>query len=120
MSDRRFKQIDVFTRIPFLGTPVAVVLDADGLRGAQMQRIAAFAVKTGWIGQVGTRYPARQGMQLDRDGRIALRVADAGEAIWLGGDAVTRVDGTSRASGAVSAGARGVSRPGVCSPPSPR
>lgn len=29
MSGRRFKQVDVFTRIPFLGNPVAVVLDAD-------------------------------------------------------------------------------------------
>jgi PhzF family phenazine biosynthesis protein len=42
MRQVRFKQVDVFTRIPFLGNPVAVVLDAQGLSGAQMQRIAAW------------------------------------------------------------------------------
>ncbi|MCU0804851.1 MAG: PhzF family phenazine biosynthesis protein [Burkholderiales bacterium] len=37
---RRFKQVDVFTSKPFLGNPVAVVLDAAGLADAQMQAIA--------------------------------------------------------------------------------
>ncbi|MFN2646108.1 MAG: PhzF family phenazine biosynthesis protein [Burkholderiales bacterium] len=37
---RRFKQIDVFTSRPFLGNPVAVVLDAEGLETPDMQRIA--------------------------------------------------------------------------------
>lgn len=37
-----FKQVDVFTRRPFLGNPVAVVLDAAALSGAAMQRIAAW------------------------------------------------------------------------------
>ena len=40
MPALRFSQVDVFTRVPFSGNPVAVVLDADGLDGAQMQRIA--------------------------------------------------------------------------------
>ncbi len=40
MSRHAFKQVDVFTRIPFLGNPVAVVLDAEGLDSAAMQRIA--------------------------------------------------------------------------------
>lgn len=35
-----FKQVDVFTRIPFQGNPVAVVLDGSGFSGTQMQRIA--------------------------------------------------------------------------------
>jgi PhzF family phenazine biosynthesis protein len=35
-----FKQVDVFTDRPFLGNPVAVVLDAEGLTTDQMQRIA--------------------------------------------------------------------------------
>ncbi|THF64923.1 PhzF family phenazine biosynthesis protein [Pseudothauera nasutitermitis] len=35
-----FKQVDVFTGVPFGGNPVAVVLDAQGLDAAQMQRIA--------------------------------------------------------------------------------
>lgn len=35
-----FKQVDVFTSMPFGGNPVAVILDAQGLDTAQMQRIA--------------------------------------------------------------------------------
>lgn len=35
-----FMQVDVFTDRPFFGNPVAVVLDADGLDAATMQRIA--------------------------------------------------------------------------------
>jgi PhzF family phenazine biosynthesis protein len=38
----RFKQVDVFTRTPFRGNPVAVVLGADGLSGEAMQRIAGW------------------------------------------------------------------------------
>lgn len=37
---REFKQVDVFTAEPFLGNPVAVVLDADGLDTESMQRFA--------------------------------------------------------------------------------
>ena len=35
-----FKQVDVFTRVPFFGNPVAVVLDAQKLDTVQMQQIA--------------------------------------------------------------------------------
>jgi PhzF family phenazine biosynthesis protein len=35
-----FKTVDVFTAVPFLGNPLAVVFDADDLSTAQMQRIA--------------------------------------------------------------------------------
>lgn len=35
---RRFQQVDVFTDTPFLGNPVAVVLDGTGLEDEQMQR----------------------------------------------------------------------------------
>lgn len=42
MSSLRFLQVDVFTRRPFFGNPVAVVLGADGLADADMQRIAAW------------------------------------------------------------------------------
>ena len=34
----RFKQVDVFTSVPYLGNPVAVVLDAAGIDDATMQR----------------------------------------------------------------------------------
>ncbi|MCV9879588.1 PhzF family phenazine biosynthesis protein [Brenneria izbisi] len=37
---RRFKQIDVFTRQPFKGNPLAVIMEADGLSDEQMQQIA--------------------------------------------------------------------------------
>lgn len=40
MRSRAFRQIDVFTDVPFLGNPVAVVLEGDGLADAEM---AAFA-----------------------------------------------------------------------------
>ena len=39
-SARDYKVVDVFTRQPLLGNPVAVVLDADGLDTDTMQRIA--------------------------------------------------------------------------------
>ena len=37
---RRFVQLDVFTSVPFLGNPLAVVIDADGLSTDQMQQFA--------------------------------------------------------------------------------
>lgn len=39
-AGRRFKQVDVFTRLPFKGNPLAVVLDGDGLSDEQMHAIA--------------------------------------------------------------------------------
>lgn len=37
---RAFKQVDVFTAVPFKGNPVAVVLDADGVSTEEMQSFA--------------------------------------------------------------------------------
>jgi PhzF family phenazine biosynthesis protein len=42
MRSVKFKQVDVFTRVPFRGNPVAVVLQAEGLSAEQMQRVAAW------------------------------------------------------------------------------
>ena len=42
MTTLRFKQVDVFTTTPFLGNPVAVVIDGTELTSDQMQRIAAW------------------------------------------------------------------------------
>jgi PhzF family phenazine biosynthesis protein len=42
MGELRFKQVDVFTDRPFLGNPVAVVVGAEGLDTAAMQRIACW------------------------------------------------------------------------------
>ena len=40
MKGRHYKVVDVFTATPLLGNPVAVILDADDLDTAAMQRIA--------------------------------------------------------------------------------
>jgi PhzF family phenazine biosynthesis protein len=40
MASLAFKQVDVFTAVPFKGNPVAVVLDGNGLSAGQMQDIA--------------------------------------------------------------------------------
>jgi PhzF family phenazine biosynthesis protein len=40
MTRRPFQQVDVFTATPTRGNPVAVVLDAEGLDGEQMQIVA--------------------------------------------------------------------------------
>ncbi len=37
MTQRSFRQVDVFTDVPLLGNPVAVVLDSEGLTTEQMQ-----------------------------------------------------------------------------------
>jgi PhzF family phenazine biosynthesis protein len=37
---RNFRQVDVFTTVPYLGNPLAVVLDGTGLTTAQMQHFA--------------------------------------------------------------------------------
>ena len=56
--------------------------------------VAAYLVKTGQAERTGRRYTARQGMQLGRDGRVAIRIEDG--KILLGGSAVTCVDGSLR------------------------
>jgi PhzF family phenazine biosynthesis protein len=40
MREVRFKQVDVFTRTPFRGNPVAVVLEGKGFSSEEMQHIA--------------------------------------------------------------------------------
>jgi PhzF family phenazine biosynthesis protein len=40
VTARRFRQVDVFTDVPYLGNPLAVVLDAEGLDDELMQRFA--------------------------------------------------------------------------------
>jgi PhzF family phenazine biosynthesis protein len=42
MGRHRFKQADVFTAVPLLGNPVAVVFDADGLSDEEMLKVAAW------------------------------------------------------------------------------
>ncbi|MFF5794680.1 PhzF family phenazine biosynthesis protein [Paeniglutamicibacter sp. NPDC012692] len=40
MTMRKYSEVDVFSPTPYLGNPLAVVHDADGLTGDQMQRFA--------------------------------------------------------------------------------
>jgi PhzF family phenazine biosynthesis protein len=42
LVQRQFRQVDVFSPIPYLGNPVAVVLDADGLSDSQLQQFASW------------------------------------------------------------------------------
>lgn len=56
--------------------------------------VAAFLRETGLLREIGGAYTARQGMQVGRDGRVAVRVSAA--SIEIGGEAVTCVDGRIR------------------------
>jgi PhzF family phenazine biosynthesis protein len=66
----------------------------DPVCGSGNASVAAFLLHTGTVKHFGERYIARQGMQVGRDGRVAVRVA--GDVIAIGGYAVTCVDGTLR------------------------
>ena len=55
---RPFAQVDVFSDTPYLGNPVAVVLDGDALTSAQMQRFAAWTNLSETTFVVATTDPA--------------------------------------------------------------
>ena len=55
---RRFAQVDVFSDTPYLGNPLAVVLDGDGLTGDQMQQFAAWTNLSETTFVVATTDPA--------------------------------------------------------------
>jgi PhzF family phenazine biosynthesis protein len=63
----------------------------DPVCGSGNAAVGAYLRHTGQIGVYGKTYTARQGMNLGRDGRISVRVDDAG--VEIGGEAVTSVDG---------------------------
>jgi len=67
----------------------------DPVCGSGNIAVAAFLRETDLLDPLGPLYTARQGMQVGRDGRIAVRVG--ADAIEIGGEAVTCVDGTLRA-----------------------
>ncbi|MEO8144017.1 MAG: PhzF family phenazine biosynthesis protein [Betaproteobacteria bacterium] len=66
----------------------------DPVCGSGNISVAAYLVKTGQAAEMGPRYTARQGMQLGRDGRVSVRIE--GGKIFLGGSAVTCVEGSLR------------------------
>jgi PhzF family phenazine biosynthesis protein len=71
---------------PALGVP------EDPVCGSGNTSVAAYLIHTGLISGIGTDYTARQGMNVGRDGLVAVKVA--GGEISIGGYAVTCVDGT--------------------------
>jgi len=66
----------------------------DPVCGSGNISVAAYLRKAGQAGRFGERYVARQGMQLGRDGKVAIRFD--GDEILLGGSAVTCIDGSLR------------------------
>jgi len=54
--------------------------------------VSVFLKETNQQDRFGKTYVARQGAQMGRDGRVHMRIE--GEEIWLGGEAVTSIDGT--------------------------
>jgi PhzF family phenazine biosynthesis protein len=73
---------------PALGVP------EDPVCGSGNASVAAFLTHSGIVEQYGTEYAARQGTQVGRDGRVAVRID--GQSIQIGGYAVTCVDGSLR------------------------
>jgi PhzF family phenazine biosynthesis protein len=67
----------------------------DPVCGSGNLAVAAYLQATNQLARFGSRYVARQGMQVGRDGRVHVRVDPDG--IRIGGEAVTCIDGMLRA-----------------------
>jgi PhzF family phenazine biosynthesis protein len=102
LSDsQRASGVTVFGRTGNKETPIHVRsfapahgIPEDPVCGSGNISVAAFLRETGLLKEFGSSYTARQGMQVGRDGRVAVRVTP--DAIEIGGEAVTCVDGTIR------------------------
>jgi PhzF family phenazine biosynthesis protein len=66
----------------------------DPVCGSGNVSVGAFLRQTGLLKEFGASYTARQGMQVGRDGRVQVRVS--ADAIQIGGEAVTCIDGKLR------------------------
>jgi PhzF family phenazine biosynthesis protein len=66
----------------------------DPVCGSGNVSVGAFLRQTGLLKELGASYTARQGMQVGRDGRVQVRVS--ADAIEIGGEAVSCVDGMLR------------------------
>ena len=66
----------------------------DPVCGSGNVSVGAFLRQTGLLKEFGASYTARQGMQVGRDGRVRVRVS--ADAIEIGGEAVTCIDGKLR------------------------
>lgn len=97
----RASGVTVFGRTGKADTPIHVRsfapshgIPEDPVCGSGNISVAAFLRETGLLQEFGPLYTARQGMQVGRDGRVSVRAS--AEAIEIGGEAVTCVDGTLR------------------------
>lgn len=93
--------VTVFGRTGKTATPIHVRSFApahgvpeDPVCGSGNVSVGAFLRQTGLLKEFGSNYTARQGMQVGRDGRVQVRVS--ADAIEIGGEAVTCVDGKLR------------------------
>jgi PhzF family phenazine biosynthesis protein len=93
--------VTVFGRTGNPSTPIHVRSFApahgvpeDPVCGSGNVSVGAFLRQTGLLKEFGASYTARQGMQVGRDGRVQVRVS--ADAIEIGGEAVTCVDGKLR------------------------
>lgn len=93
--------VTVFGRTGSAATPIHVRSFApahgvpeDPVCGSGNVSVGAFLRQTGLLQEFGPSYTARQGMQVGRDGRVRVRVS--ADAIQIGGQAVTCVDGRLR------------------------
>ena len=68
----------------------------DPVCGSGNASVAAFLIQNGLLSEFGSTYTARQGMQVGRDGEIAVRIREG--SIEIGGYAVTCVEGSLRTS----------------------
>ena len=85
-TDDRVFPFHVRSFAPLLG------VSEDPVCGSGNASVAAFLKYYGLLNKVGNRYDARQGMQVGRDGQVAVRVD--GDIIQIGGYSVTCVDGS--------------------------
>jgi len=93
--------VTVFGRTGDTKTPIHVRSFApahgvpeDPVCGSGNVSVGAFLRQTGLLKEFGASYTARQGMQVGRDGLVQVRVS--ADAIQIGGEAVTCVDGKLR------------------------
>ena len=82
MRTRPSAQVDLFSPTPYLGNPVAVVLDGEELDDEAMLRVAR------WTNRVPSSYHVSQGRRLGRAGDITV-TADADGTVWVGGATTT-------------------------------
>ena len=85
---------DGLSRIHVRSFAPALGVAEDPVCGSGNASVAAYLIHYGLMGEIGAEYLAHQGMQVGRDGQVAVRAQ--GDVIQIGGYAVTCVDGTLR------------------------